>query len=306
LREPGLASTLAAGRRLSPASLATTVCPDTAAFERAFTLVLPLSSELTGAELEGREGVIHVYRHERDVQGKRNLPHRAPLVGRVVEVASTAPDGARPAFVARATTDRAAGTISFPVTRFGTFQSYIQVPKATVPLLRETFDRARQTDGFTAPLPEGWTQGNSWQIAAPAGVDASSLPYVLGTNVRGTTYRAGANDAITTRSIVVGGPLPVDWKIVVRYCERVRLGTGDSVTLEVVRPDGTAVQVAAATRAGIFATPGEGFADVGPLDVSALVGTATSFNLRWRLESDGDGREDRGFYVDDLTVSMER
>jgi hypothetical protein len=290
--------------RLSPASLAATVCPDTASFETPFALTLPLSSQLTGRELEGRAGVVHVYRYDRDVQGRRSLPYRKPLAGRIVEVASTAPDGARPAFVSRATIDARAGTITFTTLRLGTFQAFLEVPRSTLPLLRETFDDARSPDGITVPLPDGWVAGSSWQVAPPH-VPACSFPYVLGTNVRGASYRAGADDAVTTRSIIVGGAIPADRQLSVRFQERVRLKTGDTAALEVVLPDGRVVGIPAARRSGPFATPGDAFVDVGPIDVTDAVGGAPSFQLHFRLQSDHDGHEDRGRFVDDLEVAIE-
>jgi hypothetical protein len=84
---------------------------------------------------------------------------------------------------------------------------------------------------------------------------------------------------VTTRSIVVGGSIPADRRIAVRYRERVRLHAGDSLTLDVVLPDGTIVNVPEATRAGVQATPGDGFVDMGPLDVTGAVGGAASFKL---------------------------
>jgi hypothetical protein len=112
--------------------------------------------------------------------------------------------------------------------------------------------------------------------------------------------------------IVKGWEIPKDHRIVVRYREWARLHTGDSVTLEVLEPPhpqgihlGKRVTLAAAGHDGIFATSGDGFVDVGPIDITEAVGTATQFQLRFRLKSDGDGNEDRGWFLDDLEVAIE-
>jgi hypothetical protein len=110
---------------------------------------------------------------------------------------------------------------------------------------------------------------------------------------------------VTTRSIAVVNAVPADRRLVVRYREHVRLHAGDSVTLDVVLPDGTTVNVPEATRAALHATPGDGFVDVGPLDVTGAIGSAATFKLRFRLVSDNDGNEDRGWYLDDLEVALE-
>jgi hypothetical protein len=299
--------------RLAPASLATTISPDTATFTSAspFTVVLPLSSQLTGREMDGNGGTIRVYRHDRDIQGQRNLPHREPLVGRIVEVASTA--ASRPDFVSAATIDSTAGTIRFTTTRFGTFQSFVEVARTFVPLLRETFDDVRAPDGISRPLPEGWRAGNSWE-AGPVFVHGTTLPTplpasppnVLATNLRGGLYRASADDRVTSRTIVKGAAaVPGGHQLRVRYREWIRLNAGDSVSLDIILPDQSVVNVPGATHAGVFTTTGTSFTDVGPLDITALVGVAESFSLRFRIVSNNDGLADRGWYVDDLTVAIE-
>jgi hypothetical protein len=304
LGEPGLVAPPAAGVRLAPASLAKLVSPDRAQFASDFTLTLPLDASLTGQQLE--TGVIHVYRHERDVPGADFLPYRAPLAGRIVEVASTAMT--RPQGIAPASVDARAGTITLPVRRLGTFESFIEVPAGTVTLLRETFDGTAAPAGApAAPLPDGWTAGHTWQVAPPPTPTAAttdpagpaSFPYVLGTNVRGGRYRAGADDAVTTRPIIVGGPLPQGARVMLRFRAWMRLAGPDGVTVEI--PE-TGQQVAAFDASS---NTGSAFRDVAT-DLAPLVTGLASFRLRFRLVSDPASPGDRGFYLDDLDVVIER
>jgi hypothetical protein len=65
------------------------------------------------------------------------------------------------------------------------------------------------------------------------------------------------------------------------------------------------VSPSGSTHAALHASPGDGFVDVGPLDVTAAVGSASSFKLRFRLVSDTERNEDRGWYLDDLEVALE-
>src|SRR5262249_42941198 len=157
----GLVADPAAGMRLAPASLATTVSPDRARLAADLPLTLPLFAELTGAELAG--ATVHVYRYERDEPGAEVLPYRPPLGGGIVEVASTAVS--RPPGIALAIVDRPAGAITFPVRRLGTFESFIEVPTASATLFRETFDATRVApSGAVRPgLPEGWKAGYTWE-----------------------------------------------------------------------------------------------------------------------------------------------
>jgi hypothetical protein len=313
--EPGLVATPTAGMRLAPASRPATVSPDRASFDADFLVTLPLSAELTGNELA--QGVFHVYRYERDVQGVQFLPYRAPLVGRIVEIASTAP---APGFAA-ATVDPIAGTIRFPTRRLGTFQTFIEVPKGRVTLLRETFDAAPvPPDALAAPLPAGWSAGYTWQVgppptptATPAGPDGpASFPNVLGTNLTGTGYRPNASDTVTTAPIVIGIPVTPSQgaPIVVSYREWVRLAPGDSISLEVVPTyqgfTAPPIAVVGAARVGPLASSGNGFIDAvnGPFDITSLLYYASSFQLRFTLTSGGAAGA-RGFYVDDIDVEME-
>jgi hypothetical protein len=333
LGEPGLVATPTAGMRLAPASLATTVSPDRASFAEDFTLTLPLFAELTGEELASP--AIHVYRYERDVQGTEFLPYRAPLVGRIVEVASTAP--ARPAGIALATVDAGAGTIAFPVRRLGTFQIFIEKPVGTLTLFRETFDDASVAPGaVSAPFGDllfpttlfttngesfvdlgfapGWSLTGMWSIgppptatAAPAGPDApASFPNALGTARHAAGYRASADDAATSPPIQVPSPLPNGAKIVLRYRERVRLAdAGAAAAVEVVFADGSSAPVPGAGHGGPFASGGNAFVDAGPFDLTALVGGKGSFQLRFHLTTGNGAAAGRGFYVDDIDVEIE-
>jgi hypothetical protein len=288
-----------------------TVSPDRATFAADVQISLPLFASLTGADLAG--GTIRVYRHEPDVQGEEFLPRRRPLVGRIVEVASTHPG--MPG-IAQATVDPDGGTITFPTRRLGTFQSFIEVPKDEIVILRETFDGATaRTGAVGAPLPPGWSVGYTWQVGTPGAMTAvpASAPFLLGTNLTGAAYRDGAapGDAVTTPPIVVGGAIARGMRVLVRYREWLRLAdAGDTLTVEVIRPDGTvAGEIVDAARVGPTVTTGSALVDAagtaGGFDVTALVGASASFRLRFTFASDGAG-SDRGIYLDDVVVVLSR
>jgi hypothetical protein len=126
---------------------------------------------------------------------------------------------------------------------------------------------------------------------------------VLGTNLRGSAYRASADDSVTTTAIVVGSPIdPARQRIVERAREWLRLGdSGDHVRLEVVT--GTATVVL--DRSVAAATTGTAFVGLGPVDLTSAIGSATSFRLRFRLTSNASTGA-RGWYLDDLDVVIER
>jgi hypothetical protein len=91
---------------------------------------------------------------------------------------------------------------------------------------------------------------------------------------------------------------------VLRYREWVRLGAGVAVSASVIREDGTPPQeITEARRVGPLSV-GAAFVDVPPIDMTGLLTGATSFKIRFRVESVGATSE-RGFYLDDLDVAIE-
>ncbi len=331
LGELGQVDVLPATSRQVPACRAKTISPDTAVISGGGLVVeLQLFAELTADELNGDEGTFRIYRHDRDVQGATGLPYRPPLVGQIVQVASTAD--------ASAVIDPDDGIILFTaVGRLGTFQCFREEDESIVPLFRETWDEQTSDE-----LPEGWVSGHTWQVGrppapgAPGGPDANppsgpltfSPPNVLGTNLRGAKYRGSPTgtpitDSITSPIIVKGGKIDTDpsggapgtQKIELTYREWFRLGTGDSTKVEVIPIDGGGLEGApvaiAAAAHGSGATSASAFQTAGPFNLNSVLapmvpddGDVKAFRLRFSITANNDGSEARGLYIEDIDIAI--
>jgi hypothetical protein len=297
-----------AGMRLAPASRALRALPDTTTVSA--SVCLPLFAQLTGRELRGEGGRIRVYRHDRASAAPILPAYRRPPVGRLVEVATTAPGGG-------ASVDAAAGTISFATGRLGTFQAFIEAPTGTVTLLRETFDGIAAPKGCCAPLPEGWRARGGFAVAAPdlAGAPTpTSAPFALLANPGAAGVRANAADDVTTPEIVIGlqpgAEVGLGWRVSVRYDEHLALAgdAADAARVEVVDAfdaSGAALALPPPLREVSGPQAGGAFAPVALVDIALPAGTAR-FKLRFTIETGGASASARLWAVDDLDVTLEK
>ncbi len=266
-----------AGRRLRPVSGAVAYLPEPAAVQPATAVVLPLSSGLTADELAG--GVFRVFRLDPELQSTTDPASQIdrrfgrPVYGRPVEVPA-----------ADVTVDRTLGRVSFPVTRLGRFQAFLEVPDGEASVFRETFDAEGPESPGRFPLPLGFFSTATWRVGVPdrGGVPGlvpapASPPNLLAAGLDGDPT-TDATAIATTRTFRVPRPASLGRPVTLRLREWHDLGDDRATIRLLVRPTG--MPEAAVVVEGMGLT---GFTYTGTTSMTPLL-AADSFPLTALLD----------------------
>jgi len=317
-------------RRFVQASRAHSYLPESATLSSAQTISLPLFSTLSQEELDG--AVVRVFREEQDLVDPSQPPSQVdPRTGalrrsRLVEVARRNPQGG--SFPAGLTLDTTAGTISFPVTRLGRYQAFLEAPQGAVVLYRETFDAHGADASGRDGLPLGWWGNRNWRVGAPRPSDISgsvrpapaSAPNLLANGLLGTYRRGGFNDGffggffdteeLRSAEITIP-PLGGDTRRVIlrlRHWFDLALddfaqGWDDVIEINILSQNGTQLLSPGPFFTGrASATPALGAALES--DITSVVSAGGKFRVAFRLYSGGNVGPASGWFIDDVEIVL--